>query len=190
MLQDKALDFDALKEGGRYQTALFGGGCFWCIQGPFDVLDGVQLCLPGYSGGMTINPDYQSVCSGQSGHVEVMLVLYDPQKVSYEQLLDIFWRNIDPTQVNGQFADHGSQYKTIIYYSDQAQKEIAFQSRDALAASGRFDQPIATEIAPQTSFYVAEEHHQDYYKKNPLGYKAFHHQSGRAAFIKAAWSDT
>lgn len=188
-MNDNRLDMDVLTQQGRYASAIVAGGCFWCIQGPFDVRDGVTCCLPGYTGGEEINPDYKSVCSGETGHVEAMLVIYDPELVTYEQLLAIFWCNIDPTQVNGQFADHGSQYRTAIFYVDDEQKAIAEASRAELAASGHFDKPIATEILPYTSFYKAEDYHIDYYKKNPSRYKMYQQGSGRAAFIQSTWAD-
>ena len=188
MITDNALCLDALAEGGKYAIAIVAGGCFWCMQGPFDAMVGVKRCLPGYTGGEEVNPDYRSVCSGKTGHVEAVLVVYDPELVKYEQLLDIFWRNIDPTQVNGQFADNGSQYKTAIFYVDNEQKYLAEASRAELAASGRFDKPIATEVLPYLSFYKAEDDHVDYYKKNPVNYKRYHQGSGRAAFIKSSWN--
>jgi len=171
------------------KTAVFGGGCFWCMEPPFEQLEGVIEVMAGYSGGDEKNPTYQDVSSGQTGHIESVRVVYDPQKISFKELLETFWRYVDPTDPGGQFADRGDHYKTAIFYSDEEEKKIAEQSRDALAASGIFDRPIATAIRPAKPFYPAEEYHQDYYKKNVAHYEAYKVGSGRAGFLERTWKD-
>jgi peptide methionine sulfoxide reductase msrA/msrB len=172
-----------------HKTAVFGGGCFWCMEPPFEQLEGVIEVMAGYSGGDEKNPTYQEVSSGRTGHVESVRVVYDPEKISFKELLDTFWRYVDPTDPGGQFADRGDHYKTAIFYSDEEEKKIAEQSRDALAASGVFDRPIATAIRPAKPFYPAEEYHQDYYKKNVVHYEAYKVGSGRAGFLERTWKD-
>jgi methionine-S-sulfoxide reductase len=167
--------------------ATFGGGCFWCMEPPFEQLEGVTSVVSGYAGGHRKNPTYEEVSSGTTGHAEVVQVTFDPAKISYEKLLDVFWRNIDPTDPHGQFADKGSQYRTAIFYHDEAQREAAEKSKEALAQSGKFAKPIVTQIAPATDFYPAEDYHQDYYKKNPLRYKSYKIGSGREGFLKRTW---
>ncbi|HEX3020027.1 MAG TPA: peptide-methionine (S)-S-oxide reductase MsrA [Chitinispirillaceae bacterium] len=171
----------------NYQKATFAGGCFWCMQGPFDFLEGVVSTKVGYTGGKIENPSYEEVSSGATGHTEAIEVLYDPQKVNYMELLDTFWRNIDPTAINQQFADKGSQYRTAIFYHNDEQKQLAEQSKSKLEKSGKFDKPIVTEILPAARFYLAEDYHQDYYKKNPFHYEMYKHGSGRSAFIERVW---
>jgi peptide methionine sulfoxide reductase msrA/msrB len=171
------------------KTAVFGGGCFWCMEPPFEQLAGVIDVTAGYSGGDEENPTYQEVSSGQTGHIESVRVVYDPEKISFKELLDTFWRYVDPTDPGGQFADRGDHYKTAIFYNDEEEKKIAEQSRDALAASGVFDRPIATAIRPVKPFYPAEEYHQDYYKKNVAHYEAYKVGSGRAGFLERTWKD-
>ena len=171
------------------QLATFGGGCFWCMEPPFEKLDGVYAVTSGYSGGPELNPTYKQVSSGATAHVEVVQVLFDPSKVSYDRLLDVYWRQIDPTQVNGQFADHGSQYRTVIFVHDDAQREQAQKSKQALAESKRFDDPIAVTIEPYTAFWPAELYHQDFYKKSPDHYKSYRRGSGRQGFIDRVWGD-
>lgn len=175
---------------GRTEIATFAGGCFWCMEGPFEALDGVRSVTAGYTGGTTENPTYEEVSSGSTGHIESIQILYDPSTVSYQRLLDVFWRQIDPTTSNQQFADRGSQYRTAIFYHDDAQRRLAEASKQALAASGRFDRPIVTEIRPATRFYAAEDYHQDYYKKNPLRYKLYRLGSGRDAYLKNTWGQS
>lgn len=170
-------------------TATFAGGCFWCMEGPFEALDGVQAVVSGYTDGQVQNPTYQQVSSGGTGHTEAVQVIYDPTRVGYEQLLEIFWRQIDPTDAGGQFADRGSQYRTGIYYHDANQQQLAEASKQELDASGRFDKPIVTDIKPATTFYPAEDYHQDYYKTHPTRYKMYKIGSGRDAYIKDAWRD-
>jgi len=173
----------------RTENATFAGGCFWCMEGPFEQLEGVQSVMAGYTGGTKERPTYEEVCSGTTGHAEAVQILYDPATVSYERLLEVFWRNIDPTQSDGQFADHGSQYRTAIFYHHEEQKRLAEASRERLAKSGTFDKPLVTEIVPASTFYPAEDYHQDYYKKNPLRYKLYRIGSGRAGFLNKTWGE-
>jgi methionine-S-sulfoxide reductase len=145
----------------KREKATFAGGCFWCMEPPFDKLDGVISTIVGYTGGQEKNPTYEEVSSGKTGHVEAIQIVYDPSSVTYAELLDVFWRNIDPTQMNGQFADTGRQYRTSIFYHSQEQKQLALASKDELEKSGRYDKKIVTEIVPAGAFYSAEEYHQD-----------------------------
>ena len=173
-------------------TATFAGGCFWCSEADFEKqngTNGIVAVISGYTGGHYENPTYEQVTSGGTGHFEAIQVTYDPNRISYEQLLDIFWRHVDPTDPGGQFVDRGSQYRSAIFYHDAWQKELAERSREKLANSGRFGKPVATEILPFTHFYPAEDYHQDYYKKNPLRYKLYRANSGRDRFIRAAWPE-
>ena len=168
------------------QTAIFAGGCFWCIEADFEKLPGVLAAEAGYTAGRTVNPSYEQVSSGNTGHTEAVRVSYDPQKVSYGQLLDYFWRHIDPTVKNRQFCDIGSQYRSGIYWRNEAERKAAESSRDALLASGKLAQ-IETEIAAASAFYPAEEYHQDYYKKNPVRYAYYRLACGRDARVKQIW---
>lgn len=167
--------------------ATFAGGCFWCMQPPFDKLEGVVATTSGYTGGHTKNPTYQEVCSGTTGHTEALQVTYDPQKTSYPELLDVFWRNINPADPDGQFVDRGSQYRPAIFFHDTEQKRLAEESRDKLENSGRFHKRLATEILPIGIFYPAEDYHQGYYKKDTARYKLYRYNSGRDQFLKKAW---
>ncbi len=167
--------------------AIFAGGCFWCMEPPFDHLPGVISTTSGYTGGSKLNPSYEEVSAGGSGHAEAVEVLFDPQRVSYAQLLEVFWRNIDPTDAGGQFVDRGSQYRSAIFYLDEMQRQQAADSKAALMKSGRFARPIVTAIVPATTFYPAEEYHQDYYRKNPLRYKYYRFNSGRDQFLDKVW---
>ena len=169
--------------------ATFAGGCFWCMEPPFEKLEGVVSVTSGYTGGTELNPTYAQVSSGKTGHAEAIQVAYDPSKVTYQQLLDIFWRNIDPTQSDGQFADHGSQYRTAIFYHTEEQRQLAEASKQRLARSGTFDKPLVTAIVPVSAFYPAEEYHQDYYKKSPFRYQLYKAGSGREGFLRKAWGD-
>jgi methionine-S-sulfoxide reductase len=173
----------------RLAKATFAGGCFWCMEPPFDKLDGVVATISGYSGGHKENPTYQEVCSGTTGHTEALQVTYDPDKVSYTELLHVFWRNINPADGDGQFVDRGSQYRPAIFYHDKEQKILAEKSRTELAASGRFTSPITTEIVPVEKFYAAEEYHQDYYQKCPMRYKSYRYSSGRDQFLNKVWRE-
>ena len=169
-------------------VATFAGGCFWCMEPPFDELPGVVSTTSGYTGGSKVNPTYEQVSSGTTGHAEAMQVRYDPTRISYEKLLDVFWRNIDPLTANRQFCDRGRQYRSAIFYHDEEQLRLAQSSKEAL--DGRFDEPIVTEIEPAGEFYPAEEYHQDYYKKNPLRYKLYRWNCGRDARLTQVWGRT
>ncbi|MBN1578310.1 MAG: peptide-methionine (S)-S-oxide reductase MsrA [Chitinispirillaceae bacterium] len=169
--------------------ATFAGGCFWCMEPPFEQLPGVARVITGYTGGTKENPTYKEVSTGKTGHVEAVAVYYDATKISYNDLLDVFWRNINPTDRGGQFADRGKQYVTAIYYHTDEQKKLAEASRAALEASGVYEDAIVTSILPARKFYPAEEYHQDYQVKNPLRYKQYREGSGRAPFLKRLWGD-
>lgn len=171
----------------KYETATFAGGCFWCMVHPFDQLEGVIETVSGYTGGTTENPTYQQVVTGATGHAEAIQITYDPSKISYQTLLDKFWRQINPTDAGGQFVDRGAQYRTAIYYHTEEQRKLAEKSKAALNASGRFDKPIVTEIKKAEKFYEAEAYHQDFYKKSPLRYKTYRRHSGRDAFLEKTW---
>jgi peptide methionine sulfoxide reductase msrA/msrB len=173
----------------KLQAATFAGGCFWCTQADFERAPGVVQVTAGYTGGHKENPTYEEVSAGGTGHVEAVQVVFDPEKVSYKQLLDYFWRHVDPTDPNGQFVDRGSQYRSAIFYHDGEQKRLAEESKKELEASGRFTKPIVTEILPFTKFYPAEEYHQDYYKKNPIRYEFYRRNSGRDQFLKKTWGE-
>lgn len=164
--------------------ATFAGGCFWCMTKPFKDAPGVIKVISGYTGGDLPHPSYRQVCSGKTGHFEAVDVLYDTEKITYEELLAIFWGQIDPTDPDGQFADRGSQYRTAIFFHDQEQQHLAELSKEQLNQSGEFDKPIATQILPAALFYPAEAEHQEYYQKNPEHYRRYHHGSGRADYIK------
>ena len=172
---------------GNLEKATFAGGCFWCMEPPFDGLDGVISIMVGYTGGAQRNPTYEEVSSGKTGHAEAIKIVYDSSRITYAELLDVFWSNIDPTQVNGQFVDIGNQYRTAIFYHSEKQKRLALASKDKLEASGRYDKQIVTEIVPASEFYRAEEYHQSYYKKNPLRYKFYRYRSGRDQFLERVW---
>jgi methionine-S-sulfoxide reductase len=167
--------------------ATFAGGCFWCMQPPFQQTEGVTEAVAGYAGGTLANPTYEQVSTGRTGHLEAVQVTYDPSKVSYEKLLDVFWTQIDPTDPAGQFADKGSQYRTAIFYHDEEQKKIAELAKKRLQDSGKFKDPIATEIRPYTTFYRAEDYHQNYATKKPREYQQYKKYSGREAFIEKVW---
>lgn len=169
------------------KKAYFAGGCFWCMQPPFDRLDGVVETWVGYSGGTEKNPTYQQVASGQTSHAEAIEVIYDPEKISYNKLLETFWMNIDPTQENGQFADKGRQYRTAIYYVGEEQQKTAEKSKKELDDSNKFKKPIVTIIKEFMSFYRAEDYHQKYYEKNPIHYNLYKKGSGREGFINRTW---
>ena len=175
-------------DGTQFKKALFAGGCFWCMEPPFDKVDGVVATVSGYTGGPEANPKYKQVASGLTGHTEAVLIVYDPSKVDYGQLVEVFWKTHDPTDTGGQFVDRGPQYRPGIYPYDAAQKETATKSRDALDASGRFSKPVALEIKDATTFWPAEEYHQDFYKKDPNHYKRYRSGSGRDQFIDRVWN--
>ena len=165
--------------------ATFAGGCFWCMEPPYDKLDGVISTISGYAGGTKKNPTYEEVSAGKTGHTEVVQVTYDPKKITYEKLLDVFWHNVDPLTANRQFCDVGSQYRTAIFYHDETQKRLAEESKKALGK--RFKEPIVTEIVAASEFYPAEDYHQDYYIKNPLRYKYYRYNCGRDQRLEALW---
>ena len=167
----------------KMETATFAGGCFWCLESAFDQTPGVRAAVSGYTGGSTANPTYEGVCSGSTGHLEAVQVTYDPSRVSYAELLNVFWKNIDPTDAGGQFVDRGSQYRTAIFYHTEAQKKRAEESKTALQKSGLFGRPIATQIRKAEKFYPAEEYHQDYYRKNALRYRLYKEHSGRERYV-------
>ncbi len=175
-------------QSNRYEKATFAGGCFWCTESDFEKVDGVIEVVSGYTGGSKKAPTYEEVCSGSTGHYEAVQVSYDPEKVTYRRLLDIFWRHIDPTDAGGQFVDRGSQYRSAIFYHDEEQKAAAEESKQALAAADVFKRPIVTEILPLEHFYEAEDYHQDYYKKSPTRYQMYRYGSGRDRFLEQAWS--
>lgn len=170
-----------------YELATFAGGCFWCMVSPFDQIPGVKKVVSGYTGGHKENPTYEEVCSQKTGHYEAVQITFDPQMIPYEELLEIFWRQIDPTDPGGQFFDRGKPYQTAIFYQNAVQKEKAEASKEALAESGRFARPIVTSILPAGTFYDAEGYHQCYYQKNNLHYKQYRKGSGRDAFAEKYW---
>ena len=181
---------DTMSEQGiTVRIATFAGGCFWCMESDFEKIDGVVEVVSGYTGGHKDNPTYEEVSSGETGHVEAVQVRYDPARVTYKELLDVFWGHVDPTDTNGQFVDRGLQYRTVIYYHDDDQRRLAKESKRELEKSGRFDKPIVTEILKSTKFFKAEEYHQDYYKKHPIRYKNYRWNSGRDQSLKKVWGD-
>ena len=169
------------------EKATLAGGCFWCMVHPFENLDGVLEVKSGYTGGHVENPTYGDVISGETGHVEAVQIIFDPSKTAYSEILELFWRQIDPTDAGGQFVDRGKQYETAIFYHSQAQKLAASKSRDLLDRSGTYDKPIVTEIRPFSGFYEAEAYHQDYHKKNPMGYRQYRSGSGRDSYLSRIW---
>ncbi|MBI4689301.1 MAG: peptide-methionine (S)-S-oxide reductase MsrA [Nitrospirae bacterium] len=173
----------------KLEKATFGGGCFWCMQYAFDKVKGVVSTTVGYTGGYKKNPTYEDVSSGTTGHAEAIEIIFDPLKVSYPELLDVLWKNINPTTPNKQFADEGTQYRSVIFYHNEEQKKLAIASKEKLERSGRFNKPIVTEIVPATTFYKAEDYHQKYYDKNSLRYKAYHFGSGRDQYLKKIWGN-
>ena len=169
--------------------ATFAGGCFWCVEADFDKVEGVISTTSGYTGGHVPNPTYEQVSAGGTGHAESVQVVYDPSKTTYAKLLDIFWHNVDPFQQNGQFCDHGGQYRSAIFYLDESQRQAAEESKRKLEEQPRFRGKIATEIVPASTFYPAEEYHQRYYKKNPLRYSIYRLGCGRDARLKQVWGE-
>jgi peptide-methionine (S)-S-oxide reductase len=165
--------------------ATFAGGCFWCMEPPFDALDGVVSTTSGYTGGRTADPTYEQVSAGRTGHAEVVEVLYDPRKVTYSQLLDVFWRNIDPLTANAQFCDVGSQYRAAIFVHDETQRRLAEESKTAVAR--RLQKPVVTEVVTASKFWPAEDYHQDFYKKNPIRYNLYRAGCGRDQRLEAIW---
>jgi peptide methionine sulfoxide reductase msrA/msrB len=186
---DKEGSGSVMKETKGLKTATLAGGCFWCVEADFEKVDGVVEVISGYTGGNKENPTYEEVSAGGTGHVEAVQVFYDPKKITYKEILDVFWRHVDPTDPGGQFVDRGSQYRTVIFYHDEEQKRLAEESKRELEKSGRFDKPIVTEIVKFTKFYPAEDYHQDYYKTHSLRYKYYRYASGRDQFLKKVWGD-
>lgn len=171
----------------NYSEAIFAGGCFWCMDPPFRNTKGVIDVISGYTGGQSENPSYEEVCEGDSGHIEAIKIIFDAEIVSYEDLVELFWQQIDPTDADGQFVDRGTQYKTAIFYLDQAQKESAQRSKDQLDASKKFPKPVATLIIAAEKFYPAEDYHQNFANKKPMHYKKYRYASGREAFLRENW---
>jgi peptide-methionine (S)-S-oxide reductase len=174
-------------DDAKTATAIFAGGCFWCMEGPFDAVEGVVSTTSGYTGGHVAKPTYEAVSSGTTGHAEAVEITYDPAVVSYEKLLDVFWHNVDPLDAGGQFCDRGSQYRSAIFVADAKERRLAEASKRALEKSGRFQQPIATEIAEAAAFTPAEAYHQDYYRRNPVRYGFYRRSCGRDARLEERW---
>ncbi len=171
----------------QHGKATFAGGCFWCMEEAFEKVDGVVSVISGYTGGQLANPTYEQVSAGGTGHAESVEVIYDPKKVTYQHLLEVFWHNVDPTTPNAQFCDHGNQYRTAIFYHDETQKRLVDESKQAVESSKSFPQPIVTEIVPSSVFYSAEDYHQDFYKKNPVRYKFYKWNCGRSQRLEQLW---
>ncbi len=184
----KSENYDEYEKVFQNEKAIFAGGCFWCMEPPFRNAKGVLDVIAGYTGGSTKNPTYEQVCSDRTGHFEAIKIVYDPNQISYGELLNIFWENIDPTDPGGQFADRGTSYKTAIFYMNDEQKSEALNSKDNLTESKKFDDPIATQILEAKEFYPAELNHQSYYKKNPTHYERYKVGSGRADFLEQNWN--
>ncbi len=182
----------SLRPGGAEaasEYAIFAGGCFWCMEAPFDKLDGVISVTPGYTGGQKKNPTYKEVSAGGTGHAEAVQIAFDPSKISYTRLLDVFWHNIDPTVQDRQFCDQGHQYRSAIFYASEQQRAAALKSREALSKSKPFPAAIVTEITAASQFYPAEEYHQHYYKKNPLRYRYYRSSCGRDKRLQELWGN-
>lgn len=171
------------------EKAIFAGGCFWCMVQPFDEQPGIHSVISGYTGGHVENPTYRQVTSGKTGHTEAVEITYDPEVITYKQLVDIYWRQTDPTDAGGQFADRGDSYRAVIFYNDENQKKVAEEARKELDDSGKFKQPIVTKIEEAKPFYPAEEYHQDFHKKESAYYKRYSIGSGRAGFIEKNWNN-
>ncbi len=173
----------------KTKEAVFAGGCFWCIESAFEELQGVSQAVSGYTGGHVENPTYEQVCTGRTGHYEAVKITYDEEIIGYEDLLNVFWRNIDPADASGQFYDRGDQYRTAIFYGSETEKRLAEESKAALEASGKLNKPVATQILPAETFYEAEDYHQDYYCRQPMRYQAYTEGSGRKIFLENLWAD-
>ena len=188
-MDDKKAPSRKVSQTTKLDTATFAGGCFWCVEAPFEKVDGIVDVISGYSGGTKPMPSYEEVSKGQTGHAESVQIIFDPYLITYDQLLDIYWRNIDPTDAGGSFYDRGTQYRSVIFYHNQEQRKQAEKSRDRINALKIFDKPIVTEIVPYTAFYPAEEYHQDFYRKDPTRYYQYRKGSGRDDFIIKTWGD-
>ena len=184
-----AISLDSIAADSKPEIATFAGGCFWCMEPPFDKIDGVISTTSGYTGGHQENPNYKQVSAGSTGHTEAVQIEFDPAKVSYEQLLEVFWVNIDPTTADRQFCDSGNQYRPGIFYHDEKQKIAAEQSLKKIQATKTFSEPVVTEITAASTFYPAEEYHQDYYQKNPLRYKYYRFACGRDKRLEMLWGE-
>jgi len=176
-----------VEASNSYTTATFAGGCFWCMEPPYDKLKGVISTTSGYMGGHVAKPSYQQVSRGSTGHAEVVQIIYDPSIISYEKLLSTFWKNIDPTDARGQFCDKGRQYRSEIFYHDNAQHELAQQSKAKLVNDKSFEGGVVTDVTSASNFYPAEDYHQDYYQKNPIRYKYYRYSCGRDNRLKQLW---
>jgi peptide methionine sulfoxide reductase msrA/msrB len=187
--QAEAMESDKKYDDQNLQKATFAGGCFWCTESDFEKVDGVVETVSGYTGGDEKNPTYEQVSAGATGHYEAVQVYYDPLKISYAELLEVFWRHVNPTDAGGQFVDRGPQYRSAIFYHDEEQKALAEKSKTDMNKSGVFQTPLVTPIIPLKQFYPAEKYHQDYYKKNPIRYKWYRSGSGRDQFLESTWGD-
>ena len=185
---DKKIEKPMMERSENTRTAVFAGGCFWCTESDFEKVNGVTEVLSGYTGGHDDHPTYKEVSAGRTGHVEAVQVIYDPTRITYEELLDVFWRHVDPTDLGGQFVDRGSQYRSAIFYGNEKERRLAEASKKRLADSGPFTKPIVTDILPLGTFYNAEDYHQDYHKRNPIRYKWYRSGSGRDKFLKKTWA--
>ena len=174
-------------EAAAPAKAYFAGGCFWCMEEVFEKVDGVIAVVSGYMGGTVPNPTYEQVSAGQTGHAESVEVSYDPAKVSYQKLLEAFWRNVDPVTPNAQFCDHGSQYRAVVFYGTDEEKRLSEESKSAIEQSKQFSEPIVTQLVKVSTFYTAEDYHQDFYKRNPIRYKYYKFSCGRAQRLEALW---
>ncbi len=179
---------DQTPSASRLEKATFAGGCFWCMEEALDRLEGVITTTSGYTGGQKRNPTYEEVSAGGTGHAEAVQITYDGAKIDYEKILELFWRNIDPTTPNKQFCDVGSQYRAAIFYHNQTQKRLAEDSKKMVERTKKFSEPIVTEIIPATEFYPAEEYHQNFYQKNPIRYKFYKYSCGRAQRLQELWA--
>ncbi|WP_237066440.1 peptide-methionine (S)-S-oxide reductase MsrA [Microbulbifer guangxiensis] len=184
-LLSMAVLVNAQEARGNIQTAVFAGGCFWCMEPPYDKLDGVLKTTSGYSGGKVANPTYEQVSGGGTGHAEVVQVTYDADKISYAQLLDVFWKNVDPLDGGGQFCDRGDQYRSAIFYGNAEEKQLAEASKQQVAQ--QLGKPVATQVVPEATFYPAEDYHQDYYQRNPVRYKYYRYRCGRDQRLEEVW---
>ncbi len=177
-------------DSSHQAKATFAGGCFWCMEEAFEPVEGVVSVVSGYTGGHVENPTYEQVSAGGTGHTESVEVTFDPRRVTYKQLLDVFWRNVDPTTPNAQFCDHGNQYRTAIFYHDENQKQLIEESKQRIESLKTFPESIVTEIVPASVFYTAEEYHQDFYTKNPIRYKYYKWNCGRAKRLEQLWGNS